>query len=158
MFVVWFISSRSRPPANHRSSLKVRCQSSTTRSSAITKQRRLHVLLSLLLCPDSLVQPPNLTRNSPDPLFCKRYIPEVFKSTDVIPIHSTPSSIHPILHFPGVFLLPFFSSLSLNFLYLSLSLYLSRSLCVYVSFYLCLCLPQSLSFCDLSGQESCIVC
>src|SRR6218665_449601 len=97
MFVVWFISSRSRPSANPRSSLEVCCESSTTRSPTITKHRRLHLLLSLLLCPDSLVQPPNLTRNShsPDPLFYKRYIPEVFKSTDVIPIRSTPSSIHP---------------------------------------------------------------
>src|SRR6218665_1077921 len=87
MFVVWFISSHSRPPANHRSSLEVCCQSTTTRSPTITKQRRLHLLLSLLLCPDSLVQPPNLTRNShsPDTLFCKGYIPEVFKSTYVIP-------------------------------------------------------------------------
>jgi len=138
VFVVWFISSRSRSSANHRSSLEVCCQSSTKRRPALTKHRRLDLLLSLLLCPDSLVQP----------------YTEFTRSTRLQKIHSRGLQVHRRHSHPfNSFLDPSYPSLSKrsppSFPLFPLFPLSQFSLFVYVSlslpFSLCLCLPLSLS-------------
>ena len=135
MFVVWLISSRSRPSANHRSSLEVCCQSSTKRRPALTKHRRLDLLLSLLLCPDSLVQP----------------YTEFTRSTRLQKIHSRGLQVHRRHSHPfNSFLDPSYPSLSRcfppSFLLFPLSQFsLSVSVSLSLPFSLCLCLLLSLS-------------